>query len=106
MYGLGGGICDSLVFATTPIGMAWCGFKPAGETATRVGSEIRDIVSGDPGQAQGVPPPICTGAFLNAAGAWECPDSETNWTLWVALAAVGMFAIVAMGGGAARRYGR
>ena len=49
--------------------------------------------------------PGCTGQYQDANGDWQCPSSTTNWLLYGGIA-LGVFALVAMGGGSPRRYGR
>lgn len=52
-------------------------------------------------------PPDCAGAYQEDDGTWACPPSTgTNWWLWIGVAAIGAFALVALSGGSPRRYGR
>ena len=55
-------------------------------------------------QNQGV---VCgSGELLSEGGVTCYAPASTNWALWGALALVGVFGVVALSGGSARRYGR
>jgi len=45
-------------------------------------------------------------AAVQAGGSQIPSDTGTNWWLYIGIAAVAVFALVAMGGGSPRRYGR
>ncbi len=98
------GICDSLLYATTPLGMLFCGPTSMNADAAKVAKEIQapgsstgsilyDIATGaSPGDGSGEPPP-------------SPPGFSMPWWIWLA-GGLGVFALVAVGGGSPRRYGR
>ena len=49
---------------------------------------------------------VCGSGQTLADDGATCVSAGTNWALWGGIALVGLFALVAMGGGSARRYGR
>ena len=74
--------------------------EAAGAVGTTVGETVGSAVAGT---TQGIVQGILNPQGVGPNGA---PTSSTNWALYVGLAAAAAFALMAFGGGSARRYGR
>lgn len=81
--------------------------EPALSAVGTVVAPIGNLASGILQTASDIGNALKCGLFQTAQeqddGSYVC---ATNWVLWGGIALVGLFAVVAMGGGSARRYGR
>ena len=97
------GLCDSLIWATNPIGLLFCPSTSLPNASVKVGKEIQE----------GAPLGTIIYDTVTGAGDNESPEPgpgpSAQVPLWVwGLGAAGllMFAFGAVGGGSPRRYGR